>query len=176
VLEYAQRIIRRAGAHPSAIQVRSLPLEDLFQARLGSPAIQVAHGLIDGAEALIIVTPLCRSICSGALKAFLDLLPHHALSGKAILPIITGGAPCSLSIVDEVLHPLLAARGAGPILGSVTIADAQIQFAHGGGLELEGEIDAQLRRSIADLIAPFQPPTSGKVRAQARSRSAGYYH
>jgi FMN reductase len=156
VLEYAQRIIRRAGAHPSAIQVRSLPLEDLFQARLGSPAIQVAHGLIDGAEALIIVTPLCRSICSGALKAFLDLLPHHALS--------------------EVLHPLLAARGAGPILGSVTIADAQIQFAHGGGLELEGEIDAQLRRSIADLIAPFQPPTSGKVRAQARSRSAGYYH
>src|SRR5579883_1164216 len=87
ILNYAQHLLHRRGAHTSAIVARDLPPEDLVYARLDSPAIQAANLLLDQADGVIIATPIYKASYAGVLKAFLDLLPQNALRGKSVLPI-----------------------------------------------------------------------------------------
>jgi len=42
------------------------------------------------------------------LKALLDLLPQHALAGKVVCPLVTGGTPAHMLALEDALRPVLA--------------------------------------------------------------------
>ncbi len=157
ILNYARRILKSRGVHTSAIHVRDLPAEDLLFGRTDSPDIQTAICLIEQAQAVIIATPVYKAAYSGILKTFLDLLPQNALNGKTILPIATGGSSSHLPTLDYALKPVLSALGACHILRGVYVTDAQIQYAHGGVLELDDRIEQRLRLSLEELLAQREP-------------------
>jgi FMN reductase len=87
VLEYAQSILTSEGLISDLIVVRDFPPEDLVFAQYKSPAIAEAKTAIEQASGIIIATPVYKASYTGVLKAFLDLLPPGAFSGKVILPI-----------------------------------------------------------------------------------------
>jgi FMN reductase len=158
VLNHIQRLLRRKCIHTSSISVRDLPPADLMFALRNSPAIQEAHLSLEEARGVIIATPVYKSAYSGLLKAFLDLLPYNAFQGKVVLPIATGGSGAHLAGLDYALRPVLSALGARHTLCSVTLADEQIQFEHGGALRLDDESDARLRAGLEQLLAAVAEP------------------
>ncbi|HEY9768264.1 MAG TPA: NAD(P)H-dependent oxidoreductase [Coleofasciculaceae cyanobacterium] len=120
------------NAQTEIISVRDLPAEDLIFGRYDSPNLEPTKALIAKADALIIVTPIYKTAYTGVLKAFLDLLPQKALSGKVILLLATAGTIAHLLSVDYALKPVLSELGARYILGSVYFAGLAEAQSSGG--------------------------------------------
>ncbi len=152
ILEYASTLLVQKGANTNLISVRDLPAEDLVYGRYNSPALEQPKALLAEADGLIIGTPIYKAAYTGVLKAFLDLLPQKALSGKVVLPIATGGTIAHLLAIDFTLKPVLSELGARHILGGVYAVDKQIVWNDGKSIQLEEEIDQRLQQALSDLL------------------------
>lgn len=152
VLEYAHQYLRRRSLCTNALSVRCLPAEALLPAQFGHPAIQDAVARVAQAEGIIVATPVFKASYSGILKAFLDMLPQNALRDKVVLPIATSNSPGHLLMLDYALKPVLSTLGANHILDGVYITDSQIQFAHGGVLQLDERCENRLEQSLEELV------------------------
>lgn len=68
-----------------------------------------------------------------------------------ILPLATGGSPAHQLALDYALEPVLAALGATTILQGVYFSDDQIQYAHGGRLQLDVCVEQRLSNALDAL-------------------------
>lgn len=150
VLKYAESILESEGLKSDLLVVRDLPAEDLLFANFESPALNKAKALVEQASGVIIATPIYKASYTGILKAFLDLLPSGAFSGKVILPIATGGTLGHLLAIDYALKPVIATLGARYVLGGVYLLDSQIQV-NDGSVQLEAEIEQRLKVSLHEF-------------------------
>lgn len=150
VLKYAESILESEGLKNDLLVVRDLPAEDLLFANFESPALNKAKALVEQASGVIIATPIYKASYTGILKAFLDLLPSGAFSGKVILPIATGGTLGHLLAIDYALKPVIATLGARYVLGGVYLLDSQIQV-NDGSVQLEAEIEQRLKVSLHEF-------------------------
>lgn len=50
--------------------------------------------------AMVFATPIYKAAYSSVLTAFFDILPQHALAGKSVLPLATGGSAHHMLAVD----------------------------------------------------------------------------
>lgn len=140
-----------SGFEVEAVNVRDLPAEALLHARLDSPALQRAVGLIERAQGVVISTPVYKASYTGILKAFLDVLPQFGLNGKVVLPLATGGTLAHVLAIDYALRPVLFALGALHVVNGLFVLDKLIE-RHPGGLELDGEIRARLDVVVAGFV------------------------
>lgn len=162
VLDYAIRGLGAKGLQTDLIAVRHLPPEDLLFAKFDSPAIKEAQAKVEQADGVVIATPIYKAAYTGVLKAFLDLLPPGAFSGKVILPIATGGTIAHLLAIDYALKPLIATLGARYVLGGVYLLDTQIQV-NGESVQLDPEIEERLNASLDELAVGIQQVTLHQV-------------
>jgi FMN reductase len=151
VLGYARATMEAKGWRVETIAVCDLPAEDLLYARLDSPAIQSAHALLAGAQAVIVATPIYKAAYSGVLKAFLDLLPQDALRGKIVLPLATGGSLAHLLAIDYALKPVLGALGATHVLRGVYLLDSHLLAGPEGELQLEAGLEQRMQEALNEL-------------------------
>lgn len=160
LLEYAAKILQPENFHTDIISVRDIPPEVLAYGRYDSPDLEEPKALLERANGVIIATPVYKAAYTGVLKAFLDLLPQRALSGKVVLPIATGGTLAHLLSIDYALKPVLSELKARYILGGVYAVDKQIQVQPDGSLQLDEEIDQRLKEALqefAETVSKFQP-------------------
>ncbi|WGV28142.1 NADPH-dependent FMN reductase [Halotia branconii] len=163
ILEYAAKLLQQQGLDVDIISVRDFPAEDLVFGRYDSPALEQPKALLEKADGVIIATPIYKAAYTGVLKAFLDLLPQKALSGKVILPIATGGTIAHLLAVEYALKPILSELGARHILASFYGVDKQIQLETDGSLQLDEDIEQRLNDALKELIeavkySPIESP------------------
>lgn len=151
LLDFAARELDVRGIAVRLISVRDLPAADLLHARLDSPALREAAALVERAAGILVATPVYQAAYSGILKAFLDVLPQHALRGKVILPIVTGGSAAHMLALDYSLKPVLAALGAHPVLAGLYALDSQIAWSPEQGLWLAPEIVDRLLDGLKHL-------------------------
>lgn len=148
------------GHHVRTVAVRELPPAALLSGDTTHPAIGGVVASIDAARGLVIATPVYKAAYTGLLKVMLDLLPQHALAGKAVLPLITGGSPAHVLALDYALRPVLASMGAlvgqGYFLLDKLISREgdRTVIAPEAELPLIGIVDA-----FAELLARYQPVT-----------------
>lgn len=162
VLEYAKSILTVEGLDSDLIVVRDLPPEDLVFAQYKSPAIAKAKTAIEQASGIIIATPIYKASYTGVLKAFLDLLPPGAFSGKVILPIATGGTLAHLLAIDYALKPVIANLGASYVLNGVYLLDTQIQVTD-TSVQLETEIEQRFKASLYEFVKALQQINSHQL-------------
>jgi FMN reductase len=110
--------------------------------------LEQPKALLEKADGVIIATPIYKAAYTGVLKAFLDLLPQKALSGKVVLPLATGGTIAHLLAVEYALKPVLSELGARHLLGTVYAVDKQIQRQADGSLQLDEEIEQRLKDAL----------------------------
>lgn len=146
-LDFARRVLVGLGISADAINARDLNAEDLLYARANSAGIAATIERIAAADGVIVATPIYKAAYSGILKAYLDLLPANALSGKVVLPLATGATPAHLLAIDYALRPVLAALGSQHILSGVYLIDSQ-WISDGAGWRLD---DAAAERLTAVL-------------------------
>jgi FMN reductase len=151
LLEHSTKILQQEGFQTDIISVRDVPPEVLAYGQYNSPALEQPKALIEKADGIIIATPVYKAAYTGVLKAFLDLLPQRALSGKVVLPIATGGTIAHLLAIDYALKPVLSELKARYVLGGVYAVDKQLQIQD-GNLQLDEEIDQRLKEALSEFI------------------------
>jgi FMN reductase len=151
LIPHIEPAIRAAGFPVETILVRDLPADDLLHGRLDSPGLKPALMKIEQARGVIITTPIYKAAYSGVLKVFLDVLPQFGLTGKTVLPLVTGGSPAHVLAIDYALRPVLMSMNPLHIVMGLFILDKQIQANPGAGITLEGDI----QRRLDDVLAGF---------------------
>ena len=136
--------LRALGHAVRTVRASDLPVGALLAGELTEPTIAAAVADIVSADALVISTPVRRASCSGLVKSLLDLLPHGALRGTVVLPLVTGDLANHARVVDVVLTPLLRARGAAHVLRQVFVPERQVGTDTG---------IAAIRRAVDGLAA-----------------------
>lgn len=143
--------LAREGAEVRYVDVRDLPADDLLSARPRSAETQSACALVQGAAAVVLVTPVYNAAYSGVLKAFLDILPQFGLRGKIALPLAVGGTVAHMLVIDYALRPVLASMGAGHVLGGVFLLDSWIRQHDSGALFIDRQVVERLQQSLDEL-------------------------
>jgi len=151
VLRAVNHQVEQLGYSADLLSVRHLNAEELLYGQFDGSSIRAAAEQVANARAIVIATPVYKASFSGILKAFLDLLPQHALADKVILPIALGGSPGHLLTIDYALKPVLSALGATTILNGVYILDSQVKYTGEYYVELDDTIQQRLTQALATL-------------------------
>lgn len=104
----ADRLRQRIGGDLQSIELvdaapvlfRSLRADQL---EIEGKAIVAA---VEGADIIIVGSPVYRASYTGALKHLFDLVDYRALAGKRILLAATGGTPLHGLMLEHQLRPL----------------------------------------------------------------------
>ncbi len=126
LLEYAREKLTSLEVEVCHWNLHNFSPEDLLYARFDSPALKAFSEQLQGADGLIVASPVYKASFSGALKTLLDLLAERALEGKVVLPLATGGTVAHMLAVDYALKPVLSALKAQEILHGVFADDSQV--------------------------------------------------
>ncbi|MFG2222773.1 NADPH-dependent FMN reductase [Streptomyces sp. NPDC048644] len=148
LVQHLGRELTAQGHQVHGLDVRTLPADALLAADTSHPAVADAVALVEGADALLVGTPVYKAAYSGVLKTFLDLLPQYALRGKSVLPLATGGSPAHVLAVDYALRPVLTSLGADVAQGWFVL-DRHITAADDGTVSLTPDADAGLAPVVA---------------------------
>ncbi|MGZ3437888.1 MAG: NADPH-dependent FMN reductase [Polyangia bacterium] len=149
--QYVNQRLAADGFEVATIDVRTLPAEDLLHARAESEGLRSALASVERADGVIIATPIYKAAYTGLLKAFLDLLPQLALTGKAVLPLATGGTLAHVLAVDYGLRPVLQSLGALHVSQGLFILDKLLGRGDDGSLTIDPEIRARLDALVSDF-------------------------
>jgi FMN reductase len=153
LLHYAGEKLALLGHRYQRLQVRDLPGTALLQADFKNGELAAACALVAESDALVIATPVYKAAYSGALKAFLDLLPQDGLKDKLVLPLATGGSQSHMLALDYALRPVLSALGARHVLPSIYATDAQVLWSEQDGLALDAGIAQRIVDGVEHLSA-----------------------
>ncbi|MGW5233697.1 NADPH-dependent FMN reductase [Streptomyces nodosus] len=141
------------------LDVRTLPAEALLGADFKHPAIVRATALFEQADGVVIGTPVYKAAYSGLLKSLLDLLPQHALAGRTVLPLATGGTTAHALAIDYALRPVLASMGPAHITPGWFTLDKDITVREDGTLTVApGSVEA-----LAQVTDRFSAALGGRT-------------
>lgn len=156
VLEHARDFLHARGLQTSAFSVRDLDSEELLCGKANGPTMLKAKAIVASADGVIIGLAVPKAIYTGALKTFLGLLPQDTLSGKTVLPIVTGSTLANLLSVEAILRSVLTNLGALSVLPAVYILDQQIDFNEGEKIDITShEAETSLVDGLGSLIEVF---------------------
>jgi FMN reductase len=151
LLRHLDRRLTAHGHEVIPLDVRALPAEALLGADFRHPAVVRVTDLFARADGVVVGTPVYKASYSGVLKALLDLLPQHALAGKTVLPLATGGSTAHVLAIDYALRPVLNSMGAAHIVQGWFTLDRDITVHEGGALTVAPAAD----EALADVVDHF---------------------
>ncbi|MEW2067742.1 NADPH-dependent FMN reductase [Streptomyces sp. NPDC007346] len=117
--------------HTEHLKVRTLPAAPLLGAEVAHPAVSAAVEQVAQADGIVLATPTYKASFSGLLKTFLDLLPQFGFSGKAVLPLATGGSTAHVLALDYALRPVAHSLGARHVVQSFFLLDKHLDVSSG---------------------------------------------
>jgi FMN reductase len=165
LLAHALARFEALGHATTTVALSDLPADALL-GRAQDEGLDRAQGAVRSADVLVVATPVYRATYSGLLKVFLDLLPHGALTGVVVVPVVTGGGLAHLLAIDHGVRPLVASLGA--VVVSAGVYGTDLQFHDG---EAEPELLVRVDRAVDEATflararalartAPLLDPTS----------------
>jgi FMN reductase len=160
VLTLAAERLRERGHRVDTLAVRDLPAAALLAGDTADPRLAQAAARLAGADAVVLATPVYKAGCSGLLKAFLDVLPQHALADKVVLPLATGGSPAHVLALDYGLRPVLMSMRPAVVAESFFVhADRPRQGPGGLDPETSTRLDGVTGRfaALVDALGGHRP-------------------
>ncbi|WP_439029769.1 CE1759 family FMN reductase [Gordonia terrae] len=114
---------------------------------------------VEGADALIVATPVFNASYSGLFKMFFDLVDIDAMTGKPVLIGATGGSPRHSMVLDHALRPLFAYLRAVVLPTGVYAASADWAGAGGDTTTLHDRF-GRAAGELVSLLTPRSAPVS----------------
>jgi FMN reductase len=109
-------------------------------------ALKEALETVEGADALIAVSPIFNASYSGLFKSFFDVLDKDALADKPVLIAATAGTARHSLALEHALRPMFA------YLRAVTVPTSVFAAADDwGGDPAEGALRGRIDRAAAEL-------------------------
>ena len=138
------------------MHLRELPADALLHLRADEPRIAETVDALAGARGLVLTTPVYKAAYSGLLKTWLDLLPQHALRGKLVLPLTTGGSAAHALALDYALRPVLQSMSPAHVLSGWHVFEKQLVATADGAFTLDVDADAKLRELVGELVTALE--------------------
>jgi FMN reductase len=141
------------------VELRDLAHDLMNHLLTGFPPAPLKRALdaVEGADALITVSPIFNASYSGLFKSFFDVLGRDALTDKPVLIAATGGTARHSLALDHALRPMFA------YLRAVTVATSVFAASEDwGGDEGEGQLRGRINRAAGELareVASREPAT-----------------
>ncbi|WP_274383885.1 NADPH-dependent FMN reductase [Saccharothrix deserti] len=158
--EHVAGVLADRSCDARHLRVRDLPPEALIRADPGDPDLSAARAAVESADGLVLITPIYRAAYSGLLKVFLDVLPRHALAGKTVLPLATGGSPAHVLALDYALRPVAQAMGARHVVRGHFVHDDELPRHEGRiepGARTEDAVGTAVSAFHSALVQGAQP-------------------
>lgn len=154
----AARLLEARGIPTTVevVEVRDVArdLADHLVAGATTPALRRALETVQGADALVAVSPVFAASYSGLFKTFVDVLDRDSLRGVPVLLGATAGTQRHSLVVDHALRPLFSHLGA--LVVPTGVFAAPEDWAGGGGDPLAARAD-RAGAELADLVAARAP-------------------
>lgn len=154
VLDFIGSTLQHSGYTVTKISVTEIPAEALMYGHYNHGKIKNAADKIANAKSIVIASPVYKAAYTGALKAFIDLLPQDAFKHKTVLPIMTGGSFAHLLAIEYTLKPLIAIVK-GQSLNGVFITDEQIDKTEKNPI-IDQSIYNRIEKQLEYLIEPIE--------------------
>lgn len=108
---------------------------------------------IEGADALVVATPVYKGAYPGLFKHLIDLVEPQALAGKPVLIAATGGGHRHALVVEHQLRPLFGFFSA--LVSPTTVYASDAEFTDGEPADhiLLGRIDQSVSQFVSLLGA-----------------------
>jgi FMN reductase len=148
--------LAKLGSDSSLLDLRTLPAEELLNARTDAPAIAAAVERVRAAQGLVVATPVYKAAYSGLLKVFLDLLPQFALRNKVVLPLATGGTLAHVLSIDYALRPVLKSLDALHVVAGLFVLDKQLVVGPDGALEIPADLSTKLDETLGNYATSLR--------------------
>ncbi len=143
------RIAAQTGAQTRLIDLAALVPDLGIRSRAeASSRVEEALRAIEGADLLIVGSPVYKGSYPGLLKHLVDLLDYPCLLGTPVGLLATGGSDRHALVVEYQLRPLFAFFGAKTLATAVFIPDKAI---HNGWVTDEA-YGARLNQMIAEAV------------------------
>ncbi|MFE0750417.1 CE1759 family FMN reductase [Gordonia sp. NPDC058843] len=155
------------------VDLRDLAV-DLGQAMtvgFASGRARAALDAVEGADALIVATPVFNASYSGLFKMFFDLVDIDAMAGKPVVIGATGGSPRHSMVLDHALRPLFAYLRAVVLPTGVYAASADWAGADGDTTSLNDRI-ARAAGELVSLLTPRRGAAVTDVTVDGRQLSS----
>jgi FMN reductase len=130
------------------------------------PAARIVEA-IEGADALIIGSPVYKGSYSGLFKHLIDFVGPEALIGKPVVLTATGGGPRHALVVEHSLRPLFGFFSAQTVPTSVYAGDTEIADGRVADEVVRARV-AQAAGELARLIDAAAPNEALPRTAAAR--------
>lgn len=158
------------GMRTRHIRVRELPPHALLAGDAGDPAIERAVRLVEEADGVVFVTPTYKASYSGLMKAFLDVLPQFALTGKAALPLAVGGSAAHVMMLDYAFRPVLQSMGVRHCVQGHFLVESALDVASPDFI-VDDRSRVMLDQAIAALAQSLssRPPEAGRPHLRRRA-------
>jgi FMN reductase len=109
VVEHLARRGEATEARTVEVREHALDVTCSLLSGVRSDALAEALAAVEGADVLVVATPVYNGSYSGLFKAFTDLLTMDALAGTPVVLGATGGSHRHTLAVDQELRPLFTA-------------------------------------------------------------------
>lgn len=167
----AQARIEAAGrpVEVEVIELRMLahPLADNLLTGFPSGTLAEAIASVEGADAVIAVSPIFSASYSGLFKTFFDVLPEDALAGKPVLIAATAGTARHSLSLEHALRPLFTYLRA--VVLPTAVFAATEDFGHVG-------LDERIERAADELASLLvgRPKVLAAVRASTAANGVAF--
>ncbi|OWV97393.1 FMN reductase [Rhizobium sp. R72] len=163
VAELLARIAQRVTATTEVVELtEAAPI--LFQAlradQLGKNGRAIVEA-VEGADILVVGSPVYRASYTGALKHLFDLVDFRALEGKRVVLAATGGTPLHGLMLEHQFRPLFGFFGAVTIPTTVYALESDFtEYAL-----TNPAVEARIERAVAELfdLLPAASPAGGDL-------------
>jgi SsuE family FMN reductase len=159
LLRHVERRVQVAGHRVHRIDLRDLPPAALLSGQFEAPGLTEAIAAVAAADGVVLATPVYKAAYSGLLKTFLDVLPQYAFAGKPVLPLVTGGSPAHVLVLDYALRPVLHSLGAAPVVAGWFVPADHLHRYPDGGLV----VDPASAGPVADVTDGFLAVLAGRT-------------
>lgn len=162
---------RGVAARVSVVDLRehARDLADHLVTGFANRELRASLDAVQGADAVIAVTPVFSASYSGLFKTFVDVLDRDALVGRPVLLAATAGSARHSLVLEHAMRPLFA------YLRALTVPTAVFAASEdwAGGDATSGALAGRIERAageLADLVArtapartadPFADPVDG---------------
>lgn len=151
---------RRAAMLGIETEVTAYELRDLavdiannFVTGYAAPRLAEAIAAVEGADALILVSPVFSASYSGLFKSFIDVLDNKSLDGKPVLLGVTGGSERHSMVLDFAMRPLFSYLRARIMPTGVFAGPMDWGKGDAGDAASAGGLGARIERAAAELAA-----------------------
>jgi len=129
--EVQERIAREAGGSSSLVDIADL-VSCLMVRTREEAAPKLAHALlsVEGADLLVVGSPVYKGSYTGLFKHFMDLIDYKALAGVPVALLATGGSNRHALMIDHQLRPLFTFFNAHTLPTGVFLSNGDFVEGH----------------------------------------------